>query len=510
MSDTPSKIITSFQERLELDADLRNLGAPANDAELRQRAADIAKKYGEKAIPAMLGMLDTGNPQLRGGLGHLATFLPEQKMVAALSAAARNRALSSQARMAAVTILERFLGVEPDESMYAGLGAPQEMALQSLRELLAETQTDPMVMVQYFDQLDHEPADVQLTMVKAARRLEGAEGIDILRMFAQDPSQSIAQEALQALGMIADPSAATALQSLVPTLSPETRPFAERSLQKLRLRGVAMAQATTPPPVCRCLASPVDSQGNQVLWFIIPAEQGLSCDVLNILVNTSAGLAGAAGNIGVQAEQLPESHPAGTLLNLVGQQPPIWLEAPFDYGRRRVLASLARNAAAKQPTPGVYRLLNPLLWRWLPPPPAAALPEPDAAALGDTPALLQHPAMGSWFIQSRQVLLAAERVLTGNEVPTAEDFAATVQALLTAELASGTLQPAALSASLLAMREWFDLAGDAEHATLAWTAAKTLEQDPASHPFLLQMGEIGLRLAMVYVARGLMPELMPR
>lgn len=510
MSDSPSKIITSFQERLELDAALRSLGDPADDSELRQRAADIAEKHGAKAIPALIGLLDTTNPQLRGGLGHLSTFLPEDKVVPALSAAARNRGLSSQARMAAVTILERFLGVEPDESMYAGMGAPEEMALQSLREVLGEAQRDRMVLVQYFSQLSLEPPDVQLTMVKAARRLEGADGVETLRLFAQDPSPAVAQEALQGLGMIAVPEAARALQTLIPTLSFEIRPLAERSLQKLRLRGVAVRQADFPLQTCRCLASPVDSQGNQVLWFVVANESGPAFDVLNVWVNPDTGLTAAAGGFEVPAENLPDRHAVGTLLNLAGQPQPLWLEAPFDYGRRRVLAGLSVNAAQNEPTPHAYRLLNPILWRWSAPSPgggAADLPEPSS---DETPALLQHPAMGSWFVQSRQVYLAAEKVLTGNDVPTPEAFAATVQELLAAELAADELKTATVVASLQAMCEWFDIAGDSEYAQLAQAAAQTIAQDPAKHPFLLQLCEIGLRLAMVYLARGMMPEFSSR
>jgi hypothetical protein len=60
------------------------------------------------------------------------------------------------------------------------------------------------------------------------------------------------------------------------------------------------------------------------------------------------------------------------------------------------------------------------------------------------------------------------------------------------------------------MRDWFVIAGDVEHATLASAAASTIEQDPAHHPLLLHMCEIGLRLAMVNLARGLMPDLLPQ
>ncbi len=64
-----------------------------------------------------------------------------------------------------------------------------------------------------------------------------------------------------------------------------------------------------------------------------------------------------------------------------------------------------------------------------------------------------------------------------------------------------------MQTNLAAMVAWFTLAGDAEHADLALAAAQTVEEDPASHPLLLMMSELGLRLAMINLARGLMPDL---
>jgi hypothetical protein len=366
-----------------------------------------------------------------------------------------------------------------------------------------------MVISQYFEQLSLEPADVQITMAKAARRLEGAEGVDILRIFAQDPLTPVAQEALQALGMITDPSAAAALRSVIPNLPPDTRTQAERSLQKLRLRGVPIAQPAMAPPGCRCLASPADVQSNQVLWFIVPEDNASTCEVLNVLVNAAGGLVAAAGAYGVAEESLPAPQSTGTLLELAGQSQPLWLETPFDYGRRRVVDALLLNTM-EQPTPLVYRLLNPMLWRWTTPEPPAPAPDLPAISAEESPALLRHPAMGSWFAHSRQVYLAAETLLTGSQIPTPEHLAQTVQELIQAELAGDYLRPALLRAGLLTMRDWFVIASDVEHAALASAAASTIELDPAHHPLLLHMVEIGLRLAMVNLARGLMPDLLPQ
>ena len=50
---------------------------------------------------------------------------------------------------------------------------------------------------------------------------------------------------------------------------------------------------------------------------------------------------------------------------------------------------------------------------------------------------MQHPAMGSWFLQSRAIYARAERVLTGSEVPTHEAFAQMIAETLQEALDSG-------------------------------------------------------------------------
>ncbi len=506
MTDQSPKIITTFQSRLEMDAAVRSLGDTSGDWELRQRAVDIAQRYGDKVLPALIAALDTSNPQLRGGLGHLAKRLDKDAAVTALRSAALNRGLPDQARLTAITILERFLEVPPDDAMYAGMAAPEQLALRSLQEVLADAQSDRMVLVEYFRQLGQEPPDVQLTMVRAARLLEGAEGVELLSMFAQETAQPVAVEALQTLGMIADPAAAAALQGVTPSLPPELRRQAERALQKLRLRGVAVPRFSAPPDEARCLASPISGDGYQALWFFLPPSNGDNGAVLEVLVSQQQGLAAAAGRRGVEAETLPERQKPGTVLQSSAEQP-LLLEAGFDYGRRRLLAALPRNWAAEQPTPLPYRLLGPQLWRWAKPEAAGPVPDSPAAGRGDTARLLQHPAMGSWFLQSRAIYARAERILTGSEAPSHEAFAQMIAETLQEALDSGDLAPAAVRDNLEIMAEWFGLAGDAEHADLALAAAQSVEDDPASHPLLLLMSELGLRLAMINLARGLMPEL---
>lgn len=503
MTDQSSKIITSFQSRLEMETAVRSLGDTSSDWELRQRASELAQRYGDKVLPVLLVMLDTPQAQLRGGLGHLARDLEREPTVAALRAAAHNRALPDQARLTAITILERFLDVAPEDAMYAGMAAPEQLALGSLREVLLDAQTDSLVLAEYFRQLDEEPLDVQLAMVRAARLLDGAEGAELLGMFAQEANKLIAQEALQTLGMIADPGAGATLQGLLPNLPPDLRQQAERSLQKLRLRGVAVPAWQKPPADARCLASPISGEGMQALWFALPQADG-AVTVLQVLVNEQQGILAAHGERAEEAAALPPAQPPGTVMQSAADQP-LMLEAGLDYGRRCLLAALPAQWGTDRPLPPVYRLLSPLLWRWLPPQPPAAMPDTITATRADTVRLLEQPAMGSWFLQTSRIYERAEAVLTGSEAPTAESFAALVQETVAAELDSGELTTDALQARLRAMAEWFTLAGDARDADLALAAAQTITDDPATHPLLLLMGELGLRLAIINLARGLVP-----
>jgi hypothetical protein len=370
MAEQGPKIITSFQERLELDAELRALGETTGEARLRAATLEIVEKYGERVLPALISLLDTDSAQLRGGLGYVAVLLDQEKTIGALKAAARNRSLSDRARLAAITILERYLGVAPDDSMYAGMAAPEQLALNSLREVLAEARSDPLILLEYFGQLSMEPQDVLLSMVQGTRQLDAADSVMLLPMFAQEPFEPAAREAIQILGGLALPEAGEALQSLLPTLPPDLSPLAERLLQKQRLRGTPVARPKPPPAGSRCLASPVDHQGNQVLGFLIPTEEPNQADVLHVVLSGDEGLADAGGRLGILWEAFPAALPVGTMHKVdPSGLLPGFLEVPFDYGRHRVLASLPRVWQGNRYTPIAYRLFSAQLWRWTPPEP---------------------------------------------------------------------------------------------------------------------------------------------
>lgn len=504
MTDQSPKIITTFQSRLEINSILRSLGDTTGEFALRRQAKEIVDKYGDQAITPLLALLDTPNPQLRGGLGYVSTLLDRDKIVPALRSAAVNRSLSDQARIAAITILERFLDVEPEPAMYVGMASPEELALQSLREVLVEAQSNRLVLVEYLEQLAQEPPDVLLTMVRSAKRLEGDEGVEVLRLFAQDPYQPAAEEALQALGSRSETAAAIALWALVPTLPPALRSQAERSLQKLRLRGVPLAHAEAPSETMRCLASPPDAQGNQALWFIQPNSSLETNQVLQVLLAGKSGVVQAAGSLAADNAALPAPLPRGQVHTgeaADGQRAVLLLEAPVDYGRRRVTAALQRNWMAGQATPLHYRLLNPLLWRWT----APGVAEPAARSVtlvADDVELLRHPVLSTWFVLTRKIYQAAEQFLTGAAETTPQEVDTAMRDMVE-DLASNADLMATLSASLLLLAEWLDLAGEQQTANQAHAAAERIVENPSAQPLLAQLSVQGLRLAMMGIARGL-------
>lgn len=506
MSDQSPKIITSFQSRLEINSVLRALGDTTTEFALRRQAKEIVEKYGDQAIAPLLALLDTTNPQLRGGLGHVAGLLDRAKIVPALRNAAVNRSLPDQARISAITILERFLGVEPEPAMYAGMASPEELGLQSLREVLAEARANRLVLVEYLEQLAQEPPDVLLTMVRSAKRLEGEEGVEMLRLFAQDPYAPAAEEALQALGSRPEPAAATALWTLLPTLPPAVRSQVERSLQKLRLRGIPAPVLDPPEPTIRCLAGPPDAQGNQAFWFIEPNADLATSQVLYLLLASNEGLVQAIGNLTAANSTLPPPmaqghvHTGGKLED--GQRSMLLLEAPVDYGRRRVAAALERNWANGRPTPLTYRLLNPLLWRWTTLQPAAAATPPSTATFNNYTDLLRQPALATWAVITRRVYQAAELVLGEPHELTPEQVDAMLLDLIES-LASDTDLLAQLRTSLLALAEWLLLAGERRAADQAVAVAELIIENPRSQPLLAQISLQGLRLAMLAIARGL-------
>jgi hypothetical protein len=495
MPASQDKIITKLQERRQIESELHEMLMPDSGLELQNQAQRIASR-GSQVIPAIVGNLDRADARLLAVMGTVATFLDRDEVITALRQAVLQSRSSDQARIGAMTILERFLGEPPDDDLLASLSEPEEVALASLEEMLAQAERNPAVLIEYVQSLDRQEPDVVLAVARALRDSGDQRAIEPLRMMAQDVREEIAADALQALGTIRSPGAAMALQTLVPIVATELRPVAERALRKLCFVGVEFPELPDPDPVWRALVSPVDGLGQQSVWFILENRLTAQARFLNILLNDRAGAVEAVGHTQVPVRMLPPQRLPGSLHDIAlpdGSGAILLLEAPFDVGRRLVAEALACNRKTQIPVAGVLRLLSSWLWvvgggDSLPP---RTLPEPsasDESLLAVSDRLLDHPAFSSWSLRGEATFQAAEEALRHP----GWDLEVWVKHLV-GELFAQPLVLQAFSRRLIAMSEWLLLAGEEALAQLALASAQAVAHEP---PFVQALVRRDLELAL--------------
>jgi hypothetical protein len=408
-----AKVLTGLLQRRALEEAFAELSRITDPVGVQQRAEAIAA-YGSAALHHLISLLDTPDPQLRGGLGQVARYLPREQVVPALRAVARAQDRSDQARLAAVTLLERFLGEPIDETLIAGLRNPDAAARQSLAELVAAMDDEPLSVVEYLEQLAQQPAEVVDMVLDALPAAPPSPHLaTLLRMLAQGEDARVARRALDELARLRSPAAARALASLVPNLSPALRPIAERSLRKLRFSGVSDRADHDPrrepwyaPDLrWRALISPVDLLGSQILWFIGQDETESHAVFFTVLVQDPAGLRDASGSLAVEPDRVPARRRVGYAHFVVGDENAAGLtllEAPVSLAYRALRDALTLNWEASAVTPVGYRLFSPLIWLA-----DEANEADDAEGAGTEPgakfdgaeaeALFDHPAFLGWL-----------------------------------------------------------------------------------------------------------------
>ena len=495
MAGEKGKVITTLRKRREVEAEIRRMLESPDEGDFLARAAHIAT-YGRQVIPVILHHLNTADAHLLGVLGTIATYLDTEEVAQALRKVATGAGYSDHERMAALMILDRFLHQELDEELFAALRNPQEVAMQSLAEMLDEAEKNPFILLEYIRALEEQPIEVVQAIVEAMRGLDRERAVEPLRLLAQDERPLVAERAIRTLSTIRLPQAARALQTLLPTVRPQLRPLVERSLRKLRLSGVPLEALPPAAGAWRTLISPPDGGGNQSVWFIDERPPGR---FLNLLLNDVVGMRAALGGVeGGATERLPPRTSPGTIHALFVPESNFvltMLEADFDYGRRLVLESLIHNWESGIPVPAQYRLLNDLLWgqdysgvaqsEKLPP-----LERMEALALLPlTGLLLDHPAFSGWPLQNELVYYHAARILARNE---------------------GRIEPKGFirnyfdrealtlyRARLKTISEWLLRAGEEHLARLALAAALTVGlRQPVDHPLFRRLAEQSLELAL--------------
>jgi hypothetical protein len=411
-----AKVLTGLLQRRALEEAFAELSRITDPVVVQQRAEAIAA-YGSAALHHLISLLDTPDPQLRGGLGQVARHLSREQVVPALRAVARGHDRSDQARLAAVTLLERFLGEPIDDGLIAGLRNPDAAARQSLVELVAAMDDEPLSVVEYLEQLAQQPAEVVDMVLDALPAVKPSPHLaTLLRMLAQGEDILVARRALDELARLRSPAALRALASLVPNLPPALSPAAERSLRKLRFSGVSARADHDPqrepwyaPDLrWRALMSPVDLLGSQILWFIGQDETEARTVFFTVLIQDPGGLRDASGALEVEANRVPARRRVGYTHSVVGGEDapgPTLLEAPTSLACHALRDALALNWEAGAATPVGYRLFSPLIWLVHEP------DEPDSTDNGESAvppageefdpaeagALFDHPAFVGWL-----------------------------------------------------------------------------------------------------------------
>lgn len=499
MSVAQEKIITKLHERRQIEAGLREMIEARSELELRRQAQQIAA-LGSQVVPAIVGSLDRADARMLTALGTVVTFLDAEEAAEALREAALQPGRSDQGRLAAMTILERFLGEPPDDELLDSLHDPEGAALFSLEAMLAQAERNPAVWIDYVQGLDRQEPDIVLAVVRALREMDQPRAVEPLRMMAQDVREEIAAAALDVLANVRLPQAARALQSLEPIVHPTLRPLAERAIRKLRFAGVEVRARPAPDPAWRALISPVDGVGQQSVWFVQESRWGAHLRVLNVLLSDRAGAVEAMGHRQVSPQALPAQQPVGYVHDIVlpdGSGAMLALETTFGVGRRLVLEALAHNRETQIPVAAVLRLLSPWLWEaagadQLPPRRLPALPEGAEAMFGVTEHLLNHPAFVTWSARSERTLQAAEEVLRHPDRSRSRWVRR-----LTSELLAEPMVTGVLARRLTATSEWLLLAGEETWSQLALVAAQMLETPQiVKHPFVQALVRRDLDLAM--------------
>jgi hypothetical protein len=495
-----AKVLTGLIERRALEAAFGELADITSPTLQVERAQEIAR-HGSAALPVLLSFLNTSDPQMRGGLGQVAARLTRAEVVPALLEVASSGEQSEQARLTALTILDRFLHEPVDETLLGGLTSPEALAQQSLREVLHEMARNPFSVIEYLNQLAQQAPEVRRMIVNAIPSMPASpDSVTLLRMFAQGEDAFMAQSALEQLGRVRTLDAALALFCLAATLPPQRAQLAERGLRKLRLGGVSLPNTDTGGDLLgwRALISPVNGAGYQVIWFVGRSSLRDHGTLFSILTRDPDGIVSSFGSTEVPVEALPPQQPTGSphAVAQSADMPPVtFLEVTFDAGRQAVREALELNWQTGKPAPLEYQLLNPLIWSTEFNPEAGLPPDPAARAYTQEEALrvFEHPAFASWFWQDAALVEAA---LSLGRYPDPEER----QAIIT-RLANSRFTPevvACYQRRLRSMARWLALASQPEMAARARSVAEHLGTgEPATSPFVRRLIRIGLDIAAI-------------
>jgi hypothetical protein len=493
-----ARVLTGLMERRALEAAFRELADITNPTLQVERAQEIARQ-GNTTLPVLLSLVDTSDPQLRGGLGQVALRLPRQDVVPALLQVARSHRQSEQARLTALTILDRFLHEPVDEALFGNLSNPDSLAQQSLREVLHEMARNPSSVIEYLNQLDEQPPEVARMILAAIPSMPASPDIiTLLRMFAQDGDPLLVQGAFEHLGRMRTADAALALSCLAATVPEGSAQLAERALRKLQLSGTPLPASEASDSLgWRALLSPVNAAGYQVIWFVGRSTVPDRGTLFSVLTHDPNGVVGSFGSAEVPADALPPEKPVGALhaVAQAADMPPItFLEVPFDVGRQAVREALVLNWQSGNPTPLEYRLLNPLIWStpFNPDSSFPTVPRTEEQQAAEAVSVLEHPAFASWFWHDPELPEIAREL---ERYPSPEVREALITSIANSGFTAEIL--ASYRRRLRGMARWLALASKPKLAADVLVLAEGLDTgEPASSPFVRRLVGLGLDIVL--------------
>ena len=515
-----NKVIHSLRDRRQVEEAVAGLAETSSEAELAREVQRIANEYApELVLAAIRRHLGTGSSQMRGGLGQLSALMAEPDASAMLRKEAGRRDNSTQVRMNAAMILEKFLQAEVSAGLMGDLRDPNLIVMQSLQEAVEAARSNRQVLLEYVRQMRQENQDVAFLVLDLIGQLAEAEQPELLRLIAYDSRRGVAEAALDRLSSLRGPAvgrqSASALHSLQATLRPELAQAAGRGLRKLQLAGVPWELERSDD--WWTLLSPSDLQGTQQLWFL---ENGAGDEgrLVGLRISGVSGVLGTFGSESVDRRQLPSRRQVGELLSIstAPGESTVFLTVPYSYARQRLQSALESHwrGGSERPLPEEFTLFCPLLFQYE----AGQMPEEFSSLLGSGPdlwkgerealsrvtaALLENPAMAGWILpvgRPERESGVVRRQSEGSEMAGAglqslaglplEELGKLAASVVSKDVPRGLAEQ--LRQGLLAQAAWLHFAGDQKSARHAvYVAESLLDEELHSHPLLLQMIGLG-------------------
>ncbi len=474
-------VIQGFGERLALANQVRALGDAPTAFELERRARELAKQ-GDKVLNAYIRQLDTHDAQLRGGLGLTAQHMDPMLIIPALRRVVADARRTDDARLTAAMILQRYLDVELDPALTQMLPDSSDVARQSALEALSLAENEPMVMVEYTDQLLDESDEVIGTVIDVLMDMDDPRTASLLMVIASYAGSAVVAHMLPTLGAIRHPHALNALVTLSHLVEPALRPSVERQVRKLQFAGVR-AETTTS---LRTLWSPVNAQGQSLLQVIRYHPQSASADFLALVLHDDLGVIHVEARMQMDPADLPQPAPKGHVhgVHTAGSHFVLrMLEIDPELGRDLVDTAVERLRMQDIPWPGELVVFGHWLWgdkiSQRTPPGWPSLPPPASSAPdSDFQELLKHRAFASWAWDVPDL----QRLLQSADVTSALEQGSYAHQAISRHLVSREAD--FLARRLEQQALWLTLAADTETAALVLSAREAVLDAQADHPFI--------------------------